>query len=209
MSAPEETDNQQLAKATIDSNRVADILDYLSACYGDLSGRAHTAIGRDPYLTDKGKYNHRNWRENHCAWPDEAEALARTLAEDAAQGDVYVCPYLMWSGNRTPGGVVARILIHADVDTGCVETEKISAIGGFAIKSGSAGNAHVYVPLSEPIPASQHTVLERALGKHFKADAKISSNDVLRPPGTLNYKPTVFTPGAPPAAVEWLVRPHD
>ena len=96
MSAPEETDNQQLAKATIDSNRVADILDYLSACYGDLSGRAHTAIGRDPYLTDKGKYNHRNWRENHCAWPDEAEALARTLAEDATQGDVYVCPYLMW-----------------------------------------------------------------------------------------------------------------
>jgi hypothetical protein len=36
-------------------------------------------------------------------------------------------------------------------------------------------------------------------------DSKITDNDLLRPPGTFNYKPTLD--GRDPAPVEWVVRP--
>ncbi|WP_326546097.1 AAA family ATPase [Mycolicibacterium sp. ND9-15] len=201
-----ETTTHQPAEADTDITGYSDILDYLNACYGDQTGRAHAAIGRDPHLVD-GKYKHRVWQENHSAWPDDAEALARTLAEASHDGDVYVCPYLMWTDKRTPGGAVGRILVHADVDREC-DPQKVRDLGGFAVASGTSGHAHVYVPLSESVPAYQHKALERALVAHFGADAKISANDVLRPPGTLSFKPTVFTPGADPAPVTWLIPPN-
>jgi putative DNA primase/helicase len=206
------TESAAASADTAESSDPADILDYLNVCYGDLTGRAHAAIGLDPYLKvtadGKRKYRYREWRENHYAWPDEAEALARTLADASREGDVHVCPYLMWADKRTPGGVVARMFVHADVDRDC-DPQKVRDIGGFAVSSGTPGHAHVYVPLSESIPAYQHEALERALKAHFGADSKISTNDVLRPPGTLNFKPTVLSPGSDPAPVTWLVHPHE
>jgi hypothetical protein len=186
----------------------ADILEFLRACYGDLTGQAHAATGRRPYLSEAGKYRHKDWRENHCGWPGDAELLARALAEAAAEADAYVCPYLMWADKRTPGGVVARILVHADVDSGHADPEEVRDLGGFALASGTPGNAHVFVPLTEPIPAYQHKALERALVAHLGADDKISANDVPRLPGTLNFKPTLLTPASDPAPVTWLVRPN-
>ena len=125
----------------------------------------------------------------------------------APRNDVYVCTNLMWSDKRAQGAAVTHTLIHADKDTGQLDPEKVRAIDGFAVASGTPGHGHVYVQLSEPVTAAQHRVLCRALGDYLGgADAKISDNDVLRPPGTLNHKPTVT--GGEPAAVEWLVRPN-
>jgi hypothetical protein len=65
------------------------------------------------------------------------------------------------------------------------------------------------VPLTESVSFAHHRQLCRALGDHFGAkDSKIADNDLLRPPGTLNHKPTVMDSGGrPPALVRWLVRP--
>jgi putative DNA primase/helicase len=185
---------------------MSDTRDYLNVIFGDTTGRAHMAVGLDPYLDENGKYKHRDWTQSHFAWPGEADLLQNEILRAAPDGDVYLCPYLMWADKRTPAAAVARRLAHADVDNGLLAANKVRGLNGFAVASGTPGNGHAYVALTESVPANWHKELCRGLGKYLGAvDAKISANDVLRPPGTWNHKPTVT--GGQPAAVEWLVRP--
>jgi hypothetical protein len=166
----------------------------------------HIATGTDPYVTADGKYKHKHWSEHRFKWPAEADDAVREILQAAAISDVYVSPYLTWANKRAKGAAVARRIVHADVDNGALNPETIRSLHGFAVSSGTPGNGHAYIALTESVPANWHTELCRGLGAHLGAvDAKISDNDVLRPPGTFNYKPTVT--GGEPAPVEWLVRP--
>jgi hypothetical protein len=185
---------------------MSDLLDYFAACYGDTTGRLHIGVGQEPYLSSNGKYEFKNFTQSHFAYPDEAEQAEREIARESALYDVYVCPYLMWGNKRAQGAAVNRILIHADVDGALLDPDKVRTLGGFAVGSGTPGNGHAYVPLTESVTAPQHRALCKALGACLGAkDAKISDNDLLRPPGTLNYKPTLV--GGEPAPVQWAVRP--
>ena len=184
---------------------MSDILDYFNACYGDTTGVLHISVGERPYLCN-GRYKFTWFVPSHFTYPDEADRAAREIQREATFHDVYVCPYLMWADKRAKGAAVAHKLIHADVDGALLDAEKVRAIGGFAVGSGTPGNGHAYVPLSESVIAPAHRALCRGLGAHLGAiDSKITDNDLLRPPGTFNYKPTLD--GRDPAPVEWLVRP--
>ena len=183
-----------------------DTREYLDAVFGDTNGRMHIAVGQGPYLDANGKYCHKQWTETRFTWPAEAERAMREIVWAATESDVYVCPYLMWADKRTPAAAVMRRIAHAEVDGGLLDPDKVRELNGFAIASGTPGNGHAYVALTESVPANWHKELCRGLGKYLGAvDAKIAANDVLRPPGTLNHKPTVT--GGQPAPVEWLVRP--
>jgi putative DNA primase/helicase len=179
--------------------------EYLDVCFGDTTGRLHIAVGIGGYFTDTGKYEFDQWTQTHFAWPAEADLAVREIQRAAHQSDVYACPFLMWGDKRAQGEAVARRIVHADCD-GDIDLDKVRALGGFAVASGTPGHAHVYVELTEPVPANQHRELCRALGNHLgDADAKISDNDVLRPPGTLNHKEAAR--GGLPTFIEWLVKP--
>ena len=115
---------------------------------------------------------------------------------------MYVCPYLMWADKRTKGAAVEHRIIHSDYDDE-LDVTKVQAVHGFAVASGSPGHAHVYVPLSDVVTAPEHRMLCEGLRDYLGArDSKITDNDVLRPPGTFNHKPT-----GEPAPVTWLVQP--
>jgi P4 family phage/plasmid primase-like protien len=181
---------------------------FCNTVFGDRVGVVHLAQGIDPYVTDSGKYEFKHWVPSTYEWPAEAARLEQDIARAALDVDVYIDPYLMHDKQRTPGATVARPLLHADVDGGGLDLDKVREIGGFVVASGSEGNGHVYVLLSRSVPAHWHKILERVLVAYLGADpSKITTNDVLRPPGTLNYKPTVFMPGSDPAPVEFLIEP--
>lgn len=178
---------------------------FLEVVYGNRTGHACGGIGRRPYLTEKDKYKHANWREFSFQWPEQRDELVKVVMLGAGDADVYLCPYLRVTGDRAKGSVVERRLIHADID-GAVPVEKVKALGGFAVDSGTEGHGHVYIALSAPVNAQQHQALCRALGRYLgHADNKISDNDLLRPPGSVNRKPTVRGGDAVP--VRWLVKP--
>lgn len=189
---------------------MSDLTDYLRAVYGDTTGRAHVAFGRKPRVTDDGRYEHENWVQTSFAWPAEADQMVREIGQELATGDpldVYVCPYLMHGNKRAKGAAVARRLVHADVDNGALNLARLVDLDGFAVGSGSPGNGHAYLPLSESVPGHWHTTLCRGLGTYLGAvDSKITDNDVLRPPGTWNHKPPTFGTGEP-APVVWLRHP--
>ena len=107
---------------------------------------------------------------------------------------------------RNKGEALARPLCHADIDGG-LDLDLVRAIeGAFAVSSGTPGHGHVYVALTESVTEAQHEMLCRWLGERLgHADNKVSDNDVLRPPGTLNWKPTVD--GGQPLPVVWAVKP--
>lgn len=184
------------------------MLDYLRAVYGAAQGHAVVATGSGQYVTEKGKYAHQSWTETAFVWPSEADRLVRALGQASAAGDdAYVCPYLMHGKSRAKGAAVERSKVHADLDGTAVPLDRLDDLGAYAVSSGTPGHAHVYVDLEGSVPAHWHEVLCRGLGAFLgDADAKVSDNDVLRPPGTLNHKPAAFGYGGP-APVEWLRTP--
>ena len=199
-------------------DREADFRLYLDTCCGDTPGWLHIGVGYEPFINDKGRYDHKVFVPGAVRWPDEADDTIALLLAESEHADVWVCPNVMahdWirtkdgkrKTGRAKGQAVSRLTVHSDIDRepfDSAKAEKLAAVGGFAIASGTPGNAHVYVPLSSPVSVDQHEALCVALGDYIGgADpAKHSDNDLLRPPGTLNHKPTVFY-GEPPARVRW------
>ncbi|MGK5112793.1 hypothetical protein [Geodermatophilus sp. CPCC 205506] len=181
---------------------------YADILFGDATGYVCGATGKNPFLNAKNKYSFSpsGWHEFALRWPDQRDELVDAIVRAAdAQVDLFVCPYLRVSEDRKRGSAVERRFIHADID-GELSTEKVQAVGGFAVDSGTEGHGHVYIALSAPVDVRQHEVLCRALGRYLgNADAKVSDNDVLRPPGSVNRKPTVRGVAASP--VRWLVKP--
>ena len=164
------------------------------------------AIGEGPYWADNGRYSHKKFREVFLQWPEEADKAISGIATWAPKADVWVCTHLLNKGHRSKGNSVNRMHIHVDIDNGRLDIAKVQALNGFAVGSGTPGNGHVYVELTESVPVHHYQVLCRALADHLGGgDAKIADNDVLRPPGTYNLKE--WARGGDPTPVDWLVRP--
>lgn len=184
-----------------------DLKEYLDAVLGGTEGYLHTAVGVSPYVNEGGRYAHRRWTEKHYRWPEARSQAVADLLAAAEDSDAYVCPYVMVGDKRAQGAAAARTIVKADVDGGRYDPDKADELDAAAVGSGSDGNAHVYVLLAESVPFNQHEVLSRALVAYLDADAKISDNDVLRPPGTWNHKARVRVAGGEPTPVRWLRRP--
>jgi hypothetical protein len=183
-----------------------DIADYFRAVFGDnAQGWLHIAYGILPYsINDSVRFT--KFVSESAVWPIDVHLSASIMAQCAPIADLYTCPYLL-SGpdKRAKGTSIARRLVHCDVDRGLLDVDKARTLpGAFVVGSGSPGNGHTDVRLTKSVPPHQHEALCRGLGAHLGAiDSKISDNDLLRPPGTFNHKPTVR--GKPPTRVAWLL----
>jgi Protein of unknown function (DUF3631) len=135
-------------------------------------------------------------------WPTESDNALTYIAKAAPLGDIYMCPYPMRERRRAKGEAAQRVLMHADVD-GDLDEQKIAELGGFIVRSGSPGHGHAYIPLAWPVTPDQHEALCRALAAHLGGDAKYSDNDLLRPPGTWNYKSKVDGTDPSPVTALW------
>jgi P4 family phage/plasmid primase-like protien len=187
---------------------VDDVRTYLDAVFAEGEGSVCMAVGT-PGRNAVGKYTHLAWQEFSLRWPSDSDEVCRRILSESEASDVYLCPYLMADDHRRGGNSTFRRIVHAEVDC-LVSPDSVITLGGFAVSSGSPGHAHVYVPLTESVSLEDHRRLCGALGEHFGAkDRKIADNDVLRPPGTYNHKPTVMDSGGGRAVrVRWLVKPN-
>lgn len=197
------------AAADTTTPSLADIRRYFDTCFGGQSGLLALGVGkglqRNPAT---GKPRYEDVPTSWFAYPGDADRAARFAARTATDFDVHVCPYLRPVRKRAKGNATTRTLVHADRDTGELDVGLVQAIpGAWAVASGTAGHAHVYVALSQSVTAETHESLCRALGVHLGgADpAKINDNDYLRPPGSLNHKRTLD--GEQPVPVRWLIEP--
>jgi hypothetical protein len=195
-----------------DSVEQSDIRLYFKAVFGEDRGLLTFALGMNPGRDPKsGKYRHGYWSERRghklvLHWPEQAEDVYAAVELVGAQGDLYVCPYLRRNLARVKGDAVILRLLHTDVDDG-LDLEVARELGAFVVGSGTSGNGHVYVPLSRPVTLVQHKALCKGLIARLGGDkGKHSDNDLLRPVGAYNLKPTVFD-NKPPVRITWLVKP--
>ncbi len=213
------TDHYQTTAATSQSNGnghqsaspEADVRLFFDVLYGGGAGFCHVAYGKDLYRDGDKPPRFRFWSETHerhaYAYPADADAaVAKILELSAAGADVYVSTSLMRTGASREKTQTAELwCLHADIDHGGLNLDAVAQLGWCAIASGTSGHYHLYIPLSEPIPEALFQALQNPLVELVEGDAKKAGNDVLRPPGTYNFKPTVD--GGDPVAVKWAVRP--
>jgi len=208
-------DHQEWLKAYPDweHHARAQVNDYLDAFFGSEhydNSFVVISLSWNPFL-DGNKIKWHDRVEAPFVWPDEREELITAVLEYAPEADISICPYLMRTEKRHRGNSVARMCAHSDVDDGFDERqqERVRELpGGCAVNSGQPGHAHVYARVNESLTPDEHTHLCRVLGNWFDAkDSKIADNDLMRMPGTFNFKPRAYDPHAQPLPVTWAVLP--
>ena len=164
---------------------------YAETCFGDAEGWLCVAVGLKPYRDANGKYKHHKWDEVAFRWPQQSDEALTYITKAGPLGDVYMCPYPMKEPRRAKGNAGQRVLIHADVDHELDPDE-----GGPARRVHRALRLHPATATStsrwrgrSPRPARSACVV--AWPHTLGGDTKYSDNDLLRPPGTLNYKSKV------------------
>ena len=189
----------------------ADVRLFLDMLYGGGTGFCHVVYGKDPYRDGDKPPRFRFWSEKHerhaFAYLDDADAAVAKVLELSAWGlDVYVSTSLMRTGvSREKTQTAGLWCLHADIDHTGLSLHAVAQLGWCAIASGTVGHYHLYIPLTEPITEALFQALQNPLVELVEGDAKKAGNDVLRPPCTYNFKPTLD--GGDPVPVKWAVRP--
>jgi hypothetical protein len=179
--------------------------------YGRGVGFCHVVYGKGWVRNDTGTLRHQFWsekQERHAyAYPDDADAAVGKILELSTRDvDIYVSTSLMRTPRSRRKALTAGLwCLHTDLDHTDLDLDWVAKVGWCAIRSGTPGHHHLYVPLTEPVTEAQFTVLSSALITLLGADNKKAGNDVLRPPRTRNFKPTLD--GGDPVPVGWAVRP--
>jgi len=176
---------------------------YVNAVWGDHEGWACVAFGHDGFWNN-GKYGHGEWKQKMYRWPDKRAELLDEIATRLAAGrvDVYAAPLLRLSEERKKDNAAHRDLVWADADL--VDLAAIEPLAPMVVNSGRDGHAHVYIRLDGDAAPEEREALARGLmARAGECDPKIADNDVLRVPGTLNFKTD------PPGPVTWHTPPGD
>lgn len=181
--------------------------EFLDLVFGERSGFVAVAYGSRPYLDERGKYKHQEWRELRYAWPAERESLVTEVKQELGLGDpvdIYMCPALRltdarngFGGKKGTNAAPVRVL-WADCDHD-IDTVTLTKLDALVAASGQHGHRHVYVALDEAVPVATHRTLNKALAAYLGADTKWSDDALLRLPGSLNFKPTLPANGGPSA----------
>ncbi|HEY9292917.1 MAG TPA: AAA family ATPase, partial [Microlunatus sp.] len=170
---------------------------YLDAVFGDRTGWAALAIGRNPYRTDGGAYRHRGWQELHYSWPEQRDDLAAMI--NIPDADAYGCPVLRHSPRRIEGNATLPTVLWADLDHPTIDQALLDKLEPLIVNSGSDDHLHAYIRLEHPTDIGRWKQLQITLRDRLGGDDKIATNDLLRLPGTSNQKPTLD--GLPAATV--------
>jgi DNA-binding MarR family transcriptional regulator len=184
---------------------------YVDNLYGERAGWVGCGLGVGGYFAPgngkKGTYSFRHGvRHRFFRWPDERSVLTKWVMENRKDYDVLICPILQTEASLKRGHAAEGTYAWSDVDIDLdgyhldlyKEIEQLLTKGSMVIWSGGRGGAHIYLALDRPYPAQTVAELNEALRDFInrraeafttgRADNKIATNALLRPPGTLNMK---------------------
>jgi hypothetical protein len=172
---------------------------FLDEMFERRKGYVSIVFGHNP-RTSKPRFAEDDWQPKFYKWPAQRERLIDDVDDALNHPDVirenieiFICPALRNKPSRQRGTNAPLWWVWADVDHKPDENtmEKINALGGMTVLSGSDGHRHVYLPLDKPVTPLLHKALCLALKEALGAtDSKIAENDLLRLPGTINWKRT-------------------
>lgn len=155
----------------------------------------YTPVKGALFVTDS---NPVGWRKFMWRWPDQKKAVLRHVLQMNAQGaDVYYSPALYSQSRPTKDNVLGSQYLWADFDGNAPAEWPAAGVPEptLIIQSSLPGHEHCYWRLSEFLfDIEQLEERNRAIAYVLKADTSgWDADQVLRPPGTTNYKRGVQT----------------
>lgn len=169
---------------------------FLDRLFEDRKGFVAMAYGHNPRL-NKPRFAPGDMRSKYYSWPDEKDQLLEDV-DNAVNSpetrpenvEVFICPSLRKSPSRKAGTNAPLRWVWADMDhpPSQDQIDRLNSLGAMTVLSGTEGHRHVYLPLEKPVSPEVHQALCRALKDTVGGDSKIAENDLLRLPGTLNWK---------------------
>lgn len=198
-----------MTETAVVADRATMIASYCERLWGDLNGWVFAGHGRDPYEATPGKVKHRRFDEQPFAYPRQRDELVDHVLTESDRCDVWLTPGLSENPIRKLDRRKSRSsrYLWFDLDNpGAASMQRASQLitaGSFAIASGRGpGHRHGYIKLDEL--TAPHTVADfnRRLVSWVHGDPSPSALcGYLRPEGSLNWKPTVLSPGSEPVLV--------
>jgi hypothetical protein len=158
-------------------------LTYLDQIFGEQSGHLRFAFGVGGHFDTSGKFTHKRWQERIGYWPDCREQFLDEALRRAETDDVYLCPYLGSTPKREQGSALPSHVLYADDATTNDARLMLVDSGG-----GEDDSRHAYALTTEARESPDLMAGNRRLRAATGGDAKVSDNDVLRLPGTINHK---------------------
>ncbi|MBH5146798.1 AAA family ATPase [Rhodococcus erythropolis] len=150
-----------------------------------------------------------NFSPEAFVWPRQADELVSRVVELDGKGrNVWFCSSLMYGHARLHGNSVERRRLHLDIDGSTPDIDaKLTALHAWYVVTGRPGHLHAYIELDRSLPHKQYKDFEIALRDWINgtgpkiADDKVTSENLLRIPGTTNWMGT--GKDYPPAPVTW------
>ena len=169
---------------------------YLHRTFGQDEGYIALSFG-DGYL-ENGVYKFSIWQFSTANWPvstkwpmsdAEIDALDEEVHKRVSEGqDIYICPMLRTEPMRVKWTGAGGRTVWADLDGGAHIPKQLEDYVTL-IASGSLGHYHAYIQLYDFVDPQTIERLNKAFMKVSHADkGKWANNDVLRLPGTVNFK---------------------
>jgi hypothetical protein len=180
--------------------------DWCQQLYGHQRGFIWCCFGQGGRYAG-GVYGYRRWEQHFTAWPAEVADLIALIRRQAAHHDTFVAPVLRTrrSGTAIHGGranLIPTRWTWTDVDGDWTDqrdaTWRNTGRTRATMLVNSGRGRHCYVRVGSPQSIAMTEALNRQLAKALDGE-KWSASSLLRPPGTLNWKP--YAAGGAPAPV--------
>jgi hypothetical protein len=166
---------------------------FFSLVYG-VNTTGYVCLAFSPDLKD--------WREAYYEWPRDFGKMVEAITRSRRIENVYYCPQILDKPKRKKDNVKTCPSIWADLDT--CGPERLLVPASLVVES-SPGRFQAVWSLEEPmVPSEAENVSLRIAYYHAGHGADRSGWDLsqlLRVPGTYNFKPEYTSPGATPPKV--------
>ena len=161
-----------------------DLPNFLSFLYDGLEGYISTATKK---LGDSVEFSRQSFK-----WPSQREELTAWIKANSNLVDVYVAPAIFSEASGRKEHFKASNVVWSEFDGHIPTDDDMGTIPSpsMRIRSSKLNNEHWYWRLDEPITDS-HRIdsINRALTYQLGADTSgWDCNQILRPPGTFNFK---------------------
>lgn len=150
---------------------------------------------RGGYLEIRYRHHEEMWRL--FSGTRRLAAAAETIAALSERTDVYCGAVLRTrhAGGRDAVGQSQLVWVEIDHPDALARLDRFAHPATMTIRSGTAGHAHAYWRVEEPVDVDELERANRRLADHLGADpACTDAARILRPCGTLNHKHTPPTP---------------
>ena len=145
--------------------------------------------GSNGFVYSPIKVSESEWESNFFAWPAQKSALLSHIGENGQRGDVYISPAVYSKKDAKRESFKSTNVVWVEFDgKDAIDFQDVPQPNAI-VQTSTDTHVHCYWKIDKLSDSNAVEDLNRRLTYHLQADSSGSeSNQLLRPPGTINHK---------------------